>query len=270
MTSDDLLDLLRDIGAREDGDIDLADTALVLAALDRPEASVADYRDHLAALAAATRSAATVANRADALAQAIFATHGYEGDTETYDDPENANLMSVIDRRKGLPVAIGILCIHAARAQGWAITGINFPSHFLLRLGNEIDGVIIDPFHGVAMMDDDDLAQRLTEMHGPNATLKRAFLRPVGNRNILLRLLNNIKLRALRGQDLERALAVVERMSLLAPGEDGLRMERALIQAESGQVKAAIKALEELRERGGGVESHALAGLLQYLKGRLN
>ena len=155
-------------------------------------------------------------------------------------------------------------------AQGWAIAGINFPSHFLLRLGGADDGVVIDPFYGGEVMDEAAMEQRLKEMHGPDTRLSPGFLRPVGNRDILLRLQNNIKLRALHGQDLERALAVVERMVTLAPGEDGLHMEMAIMRAETGQVKAAIEALEELRQRGGGIEGHAITGLLQELKEKLN
>jgi len=269
MTAEAHMDALRAIGSGADDAVDIADTALILAALDRPEAAIEDYRDYLKTLAEDTARAET-GDRADALRRALFDAHAYAGDAETYDDPMNANLMHVIDRRRGLPVALGILCIHAARAQGWAITGINFPSHFLLRMGDESDGVFIDPFHGAAVMSEDDLELRLREMHGPDARMQAGFLRPVGNRDILLRLENNIKLRALHGQDMERALAVVERMYLLAPAVDGLRMEKALILAETGQIKAAIDALEELRERGGGVQGQALASMLQDLKGRLN
>ena len=274
MTAEDHLEQVREIGALDDGDIDLADSALILAALDRPDARIDDYRGHLDSLAAETGRAAsgTVAagDRAAALRTVVFASHGYEGDTATYDDVQNANLMSVIDRRRGLPVALGILCIHAARAQGWEIAGINFPSHFLLRLGGTDDGVVIDPFHGADVMDDAAMERRLRDMHGPDARLHPGFLRAVGNRDILLRLQNNIKLRALHGQDLERALAVVEWMAVLAPQEDGLQMELAIIQAETGQVRAAIDVLEKLRERGGGVEGHTVSGLLQDLKGKLN
>ena len=98
----------------------------------------------------------------------------------------------------------------------------------------------------------------------------RASSAPSATADILLRLQNNIKLRALHGQDLERALAVVEWMAVLAPQEDGLQMELAIIQAETGQVRAAIDVLEKLRERGGGVEGHTVSGLLQDLKGKLN
>ncbi len=274
MTSEVHLDRLREIGARDDTDIDLADTALILAALDRPEALIDDYRDHLVGLVTETGQAisgtATPGDQAAALRAVVFENHDYAGDTETYDDVRNANLMSVIDRRRGLPVALGILCIHAARAQGWAIAGINFPSHFMLRLGSADDGVVIDPFYGGDVMDEPAMERRLKDMHGPDTRLSPGYLRPVCNRDILLRLQNNIKLRALRGQDLERALAVVERMVILAPDEDGLQMEMAIMRAETGQVKAAIDALEKLRQRGGGVEGHAITGLLQELKGKLN
>src|SRR5690606_19436866 len=124
-----LTDALRAVGGRDDAAIDLAGTALLVAALDRPEGELDTYRAPLAELArdvgaAVPEGAArNVARQARALAQVLAGRHRYAGDTLTYDDPQNANLMRVIDRRKGLPVALAILYIHAARAQGWNATG---------------------------------------------------------------------------------------------------------------------------------------------------
>jgi regulator of sirC expression with transglutaminase-like and TPR domain len=85
--------------------------------------------------------------RCAALNRTIHARYGYEGDSATYDDLQNANLIRVIDRRKGLPIALGILYIHAARSHGWDIVGLSFPGHFLLRLDCAGERAILDPFH---------------------------------------------------------------------------------------------------------------------------
>ena len=78
----------------------------------------------------ATESRSPASEPAEILAE----RHRLLGDDQTYDDLENANLISVIDRRRGLPVALSILYIHAARRQGWPVEGSNFPGHFLIRL----------------------------------------------------------------------------------------------------------------------------------------
>ena len=102
---------LRCVGRLNDAAIDLAEAALMLAAFDRPGASVDAYRDHLGRLAVesaeATRGAPSLADQFDAVNAVLFERHGYQGDSESYDDMQNANLMRVIDRRKGLPVAAG-------------------------------------------------------------------------------------------------------------------------------------------------------------------
>src|SRR3546814_19012868 len=83
------------------------------------------------------------APRASARAGVMSAEFGYPGDTESYDDPQNADLVRVIDRRMGLPVSLGVLYIHAARAQSWPVCGLDFPGHFLIRLDGE-DGTLVD------------------------------------------------------------------------------------------------------------------------------
>ncbi len=92
-----------------DAAIDLAEAALMLAAFDRPDAPIDAYRDHLGRLvvetAEAARGADSLEEKVDSVNAVLFERHGYQGDGETYDDMQNANLMRVIDRRKGLPVA---------------------------------------------------------------------------------------------------------------------------------------------------------------------
>jgi regulator of sirC expression with transglutaminase-like and TPR domain len=146
-------DQLRQVGSLADAEIDLAGTALALAALERPEVSLDRYHDHLARLTdavaeQAARSPEDVEARVAALRAVLAEHYGYAGDTLTYDDLQNANLMRVIDRRKGLPVALGILYIGAARGLGWDIHGLNFPGHFLIRLNQAGERAILDPFNG--------------------------------------------------------------------------------------------------------------------------
>src|SRR5947209_659742 len=131
-------DYLQKLGELGDGPHDLAHAALVLAAMDHPDRKLAPYRDHLTELADAVRAEAVFmrdgGSAADALASVIAGRFGYEGDRSQYDDPDNADLMSVIERRRGLPVALGILYLHAARANRIEASGLFAPGHFLLRI----------------------------------------------------------------------------------------------------------------------------------------
>ncbi|MEE8545016.1 MAG: transglutaminase-like domain-containing protein [Alphaproteobacteria bacterium] len=261
---------LNEVGRQDDAAIDLARTALLLAALDRPGVALERYRRHLDQLAAAVgraaAGAATPEERVGALNQVLFTEHGYQGDTQTYDDLQNANLMRVIDRRKGLPVALGILYIHGARAQGWEMAGLDFPAHFLVRLESGGGRLILDPFARGAVVEAGGLRTLVKRFQGPAAELEARFHEPAGNRAVLLRLQNNIKLRALARHDPGRALRVLESMALIAPDNAPTWRELGYLRAGGGDAEGAIAALERFLELAQGAdERHRAAILLQKL-----
>ncbi len=239
---------LRAVGSLADDEIDLADAALLLGALDVPNASLAGYRDHVGRLgedvAALARAGEPLERRRRHVNAVLFDAHGYAGDAESYDAPENANLLQVIDRRVGLPVSLGILYIHAARAQGWAVDGLAFPGHFLVRMEEGDRRVILDPFHRGQILEAGHLRGLLKQFQGVDAELEPGHYAPVGNRSILLRLQNNIKSRALQASDSARAAAILERMLLIAPDAGGLWHELGAVRARLGTIKGAVEALE--------------------------
>ena len=243
-TTVDVEEALRCVGRMNDDAIDLAEAALMLAAFDRPDAPVDNYRDHLRRLAVesieATRDAQSLEDKFNAVNAVLFERHGYQGDSETYDDMQNANLMRVIDRRKGLPVALGILYIHVARAQGWRCHGTNFPAHFVVRVESDEGVTMIDPFHGGQELDRDVLERRLESMMGESAELKPKHCVAVGNRAVLIRLQNNIKLRAIQGGDIARAAEGLHTIILIAPDQAAPHCELAALHARQGEMKAAV------------------------------
>ena len=250
--SGDIETALADLAKRADDEIDLGETALMLAALERPRVALERYRLHLADLAAAVGREAVRRDgdmpaldaRVRALIQVIATEQGYRGDELTYDDLQNANLMRVIDRRRGLPVALGILYIHAARAQGWTAHGLNFPAHFLIAIQCAGERAILDPFRGLRIGDAGALRGLLKTMLGKDAELSPAHSATLANRAVLLRLQNNIKSRLVAQGRGQKALAVVEGMLLFAPGEAELWREAGALHGEIGNLRAAVAALE--------------------------
>lgn len=242
----DILARLRAIGERPDPEVDLGETALLLAALDRPDRDLDFYRAYLATLAREVAGEAdagqSLGERRRALTGVLVGAHRYRGDGETYDDLRNANLMSVIDRRLGLPVALGILYLHAAQAQGWTAHGLNVPAHFLIRLSRGDEHVALDPFHGGSEVGAAEIG-RILGLPGPDG-LSPADFDPMDNRGVLLRLQNNIKVRALQNQDEVRAAAVLESMIALAPESAGLCWEAASAVASLGRAKAALALID--------------------------
>ncbi len=277
--STDIETALADLVKRADDEIDLAETALMLAALERPRVALERYRLHLADLAAAVGREAVRRDgdmpaldaRVGALIQVIATEQGYRGDELTYDDLQNANLMRVIDRRRGLPVALGILYIHAARAQGWTAHGLNFPAHFLVAVESAGERAILDPFRGLRVGDAGALRGLLKTMLGKDAELSPAHSAKLANRAVLLRLQNNIKSRLVAQGRGQKALAVVEGMLLFAPNEAELWREAGALHGEIGNLRAAVTALERFmalsREP---AARHQAAQAIQTLRRRLH
>lgn len=264
--------VLRRIGADPADIVDIAGAALVLAGLDRPRVPLARYHDHLGLLAEDLRKAAddaeSLERRGLAIREVVFAAYGYQGDRRTYDDLQNANLMRVIDRRRGLPVALGILCIHAARAQGWTIAGLNFPGQFLLRLEHLGQRIILDPFEKCAPKTASDLRAQLKAQGDDDDELQPEHYAAVPDRAVLVRLLNSMRLRQVRSGDRQAAAQTLERMLWVAPDDKTLWREKALLDAQLGRIDHAVAALEEYisRETLDGPR-HDAALLLQKLRG---
>ncbi|MGE0665472.1 MAG: SirB1 family protein [Sphingomonadales bacterium] len=237
---------LGEIGSGDGRTMPLAEAALLLAALDHPGRDVGPYLRHMDDLASGLvqRHIWCAADRGDALSTVIHIEHGYGGDRESYDDMINANLMSVIDRRKGLPVALAILYIETARRAGWQAWGLDFPGHFVLRLDGESDRVILDPFHAGVSVEPPALRQLLKTYVGPEAELEPKYYDPMPDRSVLLRLLNNIRGRALQSGNNARGLEIMGRMLLIAPEDARLWLESAALQAKSGQLKGAREAAQ--------------------------
>jgi regulator of sirC expression with transglutaminase-like and TPR domain len=266
---------LRDLGNSGTPILPIAEAALALASFERPRVDPARYRDHLRLLArdVARHAGASgdLTERARALNEIILLKYGYSGDELTYDDLQNANLMRVVDRRKGLPVALGILYIHAGRAQGWDTVGLAFPSHFLVRLADGPERLILDPFHGGQVCGAAELRELLKAAVGRDSELLAEHYAPVSDRDVLLRLQNNLKARLVQAQRHEQALKVIDTMLMLAPDLAELWREAGMLHAGLGNMRSAVAALEQFVVRApDGTARHQAAVMLQQLRSKLN
>ncbi len=277
-TPPDIRARLVKIGEGADEDIDIAEAALILAAADRPGVALEPYRRHLDRLVADVRAYAggteppvALDLRIEALVQVIVKRYAYGGTEAVFDDLDAANLMRVIDNRQGLPIVIGILFIHTARQLGWPISGLDFPGRFLVRMEFEGERKVLDPFGGGCVLEARDMRDMFKAMSGAHVELAPEHYRDVGNRDILLRLQGNIKIRLLRGEQPEDAVEVLETMLLFAPAEAELWREMGMLLARLDNVKGAVQALEEyLRLSGGAGARYNTSILLQELRARLN
>ncbi len=209
--------------------------------------------------------------RAEALAGLIAGRYGYAGDAETYDDPANANLIRVIERRRGLPVALGIIWLHAARAAGWGAHGVDFPAHFLIALEGKGTQAVIDVFAGGVTLDARDLRVLLKRVEGEKAELRPGLLQPMNARRVLLRLQNNIMTRRLQAGDLAGALTCTEDMLRIAPDQAELWRQAAVMNQRLDRVSAALRCFERfLLLVPEGDAASRIRGAIDELRTRLN
>ena len=264
---------LKRIGEGSEGPREIALAALMFAVLDNPQTKIEPYRAHLTELGEAAR--AEIEHMADAemaglgLGRVMRRRYGYDGDRTQYDDPRNADLIAVIQRRRGLPVALGILYMHAARAAGLGAQGLSSPGHFLLVVTTEDGEAVLDPYNGGTAVERERLKgpPLLSEFGNP---AERGGLETVSDIEVLLRLQNNIKTRALQRRDPERAIAVVSRMLLIAPSRPMLWLELGRLYESTGALGGARGACEKCLVGGDDPTSKEARLALDSLKRRLN
>lgn len=250
--------ILTESGDKADHDINIFSVAMAFAAPAHEGIGIDKYFFHVNKVAAdagaryiellnagAQDDART---RLAALKHILADREGYEGDSQTYDDLQNADIIRVIDRRKGMPIALSILYIHAGRLNGWAVDGLNFPGHFLCRIEHAGGRLIFDPFEGCAVLEAPDLRKLIKKVRGSHAELSADYYKPCTNRETLIRLQNNVKLRLIEAEEYEEALQSVEMMRLIDPDEYRLLFDAGVLYAKTGQRKAAVAVLERYIE----------------------
>ena len=260
-------DSILHLGLLDDEALVLDTSALELAALDNPGVDVAPSVETLTqiaeSLSALDDSGDTHVDRARSLAQVIATEFGFTGDRDTYDDPANADLIRVIERRRGLPVSLSILYVAAARRLHWPADALNTPGHVLVRVGSDTAPVLIDPFNSGGIVEPDRLAALLAQMLGSSAAATAEHVSPMTNRAVLVRLLLNQATRAEATGDHRRALALFERITIIAPGNGHGWWERARLELVTGKVSAARGSLSAMLEmtRDPALRTHISAAL---------
>jgi len=242
-------------GDKDDASIDLTLGALAFALPGHPGISADCYIQHVKKLTRDVEArfvellregaADDASTRLAALKHILADQEGYTGDSETYDDLQNADLIRVIDRRKGMPIALAILYIQVGRNNGFTMDGLNFPGHFLCRIEQGGVRLIFDAFDRCAVMEAPQLRELVKRIRGKDAELSADYYARATNREILIRLQNNIKLRLIDAGDYKEALKSVEMMRQLDPSEYRLMLDAGVLYAKTGQGLAAIDALEK-------------------------
>ena len=204
----------------------------------------------------------------EALAEAMAGDLRLAGDLFTYEDPENADIIAVTERRRGLPVTLGIFYLHAARNCALTVQGVDFPGHFLLRIETEEGPLALDPFSEGRVVLPSELTRRA--LHAgltPNvADRLDRLMAPVSDRAVLMRLQNTIYARATQMKDFPRAERAALRRALLDPSDHRPWLDVAAAREGQGALAGSLEALARATELDGGA---ALAARAQRERVRL-
>jgi len=247
--------------ARDDARIDLARACLLIAQDAYPALDVERYMGEIERMAIRLRGRLPQTGGAEervvALNQFLYGDLGYWGNTEDYDDPRNSYLNEVIERKTGIPITMSILYMELGRRIGLPLEGVSFPGHFLVRLNLRGGMLVLDPFSGGAPQSEEELRRRVKRVipDGVADDLPAAelpldqFLEAATNRQILSRVLRNLK-RVYRESDKpERMLDVLNRMLLVTPDASAELRDRGLVYQRLECYRAALKDLTDYAER---------------------
>jgi regulator of sirC expression with transglutaminase-like and TPR domain len=246
---------------REDARIDLARACLMIAEDAYPGLDVERYIGEIERMALRLRGrlpqSPSAEERVVALNQFLYEDLGYWGNTEDYYDPRNSYLNEVIERKTGIPITLSIVYMELGRRIGLPLEGVSFPGHFLVRLRLRGGMLVLDPFAGGAPQSEDDLRSRVKRVipDGVADNLPASelpldqFLEPATNRQILSRLLRNLKGIYRETDKPERMLDVLNRMLLVTPGASAELRERGYVYQRLECYRAALKDLTDYTER---------------------
>ncbi|MEA2642287.1 MAG: hypothetical protein QOF51_3681 [Chloroflexota bacterium] len=230
--------------------IPLAEGALLIGAEESPGLDVAAYLSRIDALADEVREAVDNADGAHeagmTLLRFLYGEQGFRGNPEHYYDPRNSFLHEVLDRRLGIPITLSILYMAVAERLGLRVEAIGLPGHFVLRLPES--GAYLDPFTGQGNLTDADCTQRVRALFGESARVDRAMLGAQTNREILTRVLVNLREIYRTRKDSTRLLSVLDRLVVLNPGAINPLRDRIRVLSQQGEYRRALRDLERLAE----------------------
>lgn len=235
--------------ARPEAEMNLARAALLVAQEEYPQIPVELYLARLDQMAEEVKDRLADETAPPVvlgeLLEMLFVRRGFSGNRKAYYDPRNSFLNDVLDRSVGIPLTLGMVLLEVGWRLGLPLEGVNFPGHFLVRYQGDAVTLLIDPFDGGKVRFQDQAQELLDQVYGGMVRVQDAFLRSATRRDILVRLLGNLKGIYVNVGDHARALGVVERLLVIEPESRADLRARGHILARLGRKDEAMMQLQE-------------------------
>jgi regulator of sirC expression with transglutaminase-like and TPR domain len=234
----------------EDERIDLLRAALTFARMEDPRLDVEHYVRRVDALA--KRVAAKIQDPDDsqqmiaALNEVLFYEEVFRGNTVDYYSPRNSFLQHVLDRQLGIPISLALVYMEVARRVQFPLFGVGMPGHFLLK-HYDVDGhaTLIDVFERGSIVTEEDCRQKLNSIYSGQLALQPEFLLPVTRRQMLTRMLNNLRSVYLSQRDFRRAVQVVDLILVIYPRSPEDVKQRAVLRYNLDDYRGALNDFDE-------------------------
>jgi regulator of sirC expression with transglutaminase-like and TPR domain len=234
--------------ARAEAELNLGRAALLVAKEEYPQLPVDLYLARLDQIAEEVKD--RLANETAPLVilsdllETLFVRRGLTGNRKSYYDPRNSFLNDVLDRGLGIPLSLGMVLLETGWRLGLPVEGVNFPGHFLVRYRGDELALLLDPFDGGKIRFEDQAQELLDQVYGGVVRLQDTFMRTASKREMILRMLTNLKGLYTKSGDHLRALAAVERILMITPTAPAESRTRGVLLARLGRHEEAAAQLE--------------------------
>lgn len=215
----------------------------------RPSDYVIQVEDLALAAQAAVAGYPTPHVRGLALAEFLFQTYGLRGNADDYADPRNSYLNQVLDRRLGIPISLSVIYLEIGRRLGLPVAGVGLPGHFIASVTGVDGPEYLDPFHGGRRLSVDDCRELVRSAAGLREAFDPAWLAPTPPREIVARMLNNLRAFYISVEDWPLAITLLERLIVLQPEVPGHVRDLGVLHYREGAYRQASRLLSEYLTR---------------------
>jgi len=238
--------------------IPLAEAALLMACEEYPQLEISPYVDQLDEIADAIRlrltageqpaggepAAAKPMDTVRAINEVLFDEFGFRGNSEEYYDPRNSFINDVLDRRLGIPITLSIVYLEVCRRLNFPMFGVGMPGHFIVKYADRNQEIFLDPFHNGAVLTFEDCRQWVTRHYRDSVEFSERLLARVTHRQIISRMLNNLKRIYIDAHTFDKGVGIVDMMLMVQPDDLEQYCDRGLLKIQLRQYEAAARDLE--------------------------
>jgi regulator of sirC expression with transglutaminase-like and TPR domain len=228
--------------------IPLAEAALLMACEEYPQLQISPYVDQLDEMADTIRLRLNAGEQpmdtVKAINEVLFDEFGFRGNSDDYYDPRNSFFNDVLDRRLGIPITLSIVYLEVCRRLNFPMFGVGMPGHFIVKYADRSQEIFLDPFRNGAVLSVEDCRDWVTRHYGDSVQFSERLLSRVTHRQIISRMLNNLKKIYIDAHTFDKGLGIVDMMLMVQPDDLEQYCDRGLLKIQLRQYEAAARDLE--------------------------